>query len=65
MHMQKNTSSQKQRMSVDDFLEEYSITRCGFYAEKKSGRLRTIKDGRRTFVTRQDAEDWLQKQREN
>ena len=46
-------------MSVRGFCESVGIGRTRFYQEVKTGRLRVRKVGRRTIVTSDDAEDWL------
>jgi hypothetical protein len=46
-------------MSVRGFCEAVGIGRTRFYQEVKTGRLRVRKVGRRTIVTSDDAEDWL------
>jgi len=55
----------KQNYSVDAFMDAYSISRNTFYAEVKAGNLKIFKYNRRTFVTRESAEDWLKKVVEN
>lgn len=49
----------KQLLTITDFIEEYSISRSIFYFEVKKGALRATKLGHRTYIKRQDADDWL------
>jgi hypothetical protein len=46
-------------LSVRRFCESVGIGRTRFYHEVKAGRLRIRKVGRRTIVTADDAEEWL------
>lgn len=57
--------SQKQLMDIETFLEEYSLSRGSFYSHVKKKTLRITKDGARTFIARQDAEEWLQNLRKD
>lgn len=52
-------AEKKQLMTIEDFIEEYSISRTFFYYELKKGNLRITKIGRRTYIKRQHADDWL------
>jgi excisionase family DNA binding protein len=47
-------------MSIVEFCQSYGVHRTKAYEELKSGRLRGRKIGRRTIITEDDAEDWLQ-----
>jgi excisionase family DNA binding protein len=47
-------------MTVQDFLHNFSVGKTTFYREVEAGRLRIVKIGRSTRVTRLDAMDWLQ-----
>ena len=47
-------------MSISEFSERYGPGRTTIYEEIKLGRLRARKCGKRTFITEDDAEDWLQ-----
>jgi hypothetical protein len=47
-------------MSVAQFCQDYDIGRTKAYEEIGSGRLRARKNGKRTVITADDAEDWLQ-----
>ncbi len=51
----------KELMDVDTFLEIYGITRSMYFSHKKKGLLKTVSIGRRTFVKRTHAEEWLMK----
>jgi excisionase family DNA binding protein len=46
-------------MSIAEFSERYGPGLTTIYEEIKLGRLRAHKCGRRTFITEDDAEDWL------
>jgi excisionase family DNA binding protein len=46
-------------MSIAEFSDRYGPGRTTVYEEIKSGRLRARKCGKRTFITEDDAEDWL------
>lgn len=48
---------------VNDFCKRYAISRSEFYREIKANRLRIMKRGCRTYVTRHDAEAWLESHR--
>lgn len=48
-------------LSIALFCERYGVGRTTAYEEIKSGRLRGRKIGRRTIITEDDAEDWLQR----
>lgn len=45
--------------TVAQFCHRYQIGRTRFYEEVNSGRLPLRKLGRKTLVTRTDAENWL------
>lgn len=47
-------------MSIDDFGDSYEPGRTKTFEEIKTGRLRAKKIGRRTIITEDDAEAWLQ-----
>lgn len=51
-------------MKVADFLDRFGIGRTTFYREVGQGRLRVVKIGRATRVTRTDASAWLDKLRD-
>jgi excisionase family DNA binding protein len=46
--------------SIEEFCRRYGLGRTKVYEEIKLGRLRARKIGRRTIVTQDDAENWLQ-----
>lgn len=48
----------KELLTVEDFLERYSIGRTTFYREVAAGRLRLRKMGSASRVAREDAEAW-------
>lgn len=48
-----------QLMTVREFLAAFRISRSSFYREINAGRLRVVKLGRATLVTRDDAEHWM------
>jgi len=47
-------------MSVAQFCQVYNVGRTKAYEEIGSGRLRARKNGKRTIIIEDDAEDWLQ-----
>ena len=47
-------------MSIRQFSQRYGPGRTKVYEELKAGRLRARKNGKRTIITEDDAEDWLQ-----
>jgi hypothetical protein len=47
-------------MSIARFSEDYAIGRTKAYEELKSGRLRGRKIGKRTIISQDDADTWLQ-----
>jgi hypothetical protein len=51
--------ARQRAMSLAEFCERYSIGRTKAYEELYSGRLRGRKNGRRTIIAEDDAEDWL------
>jgi hypothetical protein len=46
-------------MSMFEFCRAYGLGRTTAYKEVKSGRRRALKAGRRTIISREDAESWL------
>ena len=44
---------------VSEFCQRYAISRTAFYREVWAQRLHIIKRGRRTLVTKLDADTWL------
>jgi len=55
---------EKEVYRVNDFCERFAISRTAFYREVRGNRLRIMKRGCRTYVTRRDAEDWIESQRQ-
>ena len=53
--------ARQRAMSIAEFCQRYGPGRTTAYEEIKSGRLRGRKIGRRTIITEDDAEDWLQR----
>jgi hypothetical protein len=51
--------ARQRAMSIDGFCNSYGIGRTKAYEEINAGRLRARKAGRRTIITADDAEDWL------
>jgi hypothetical protein len=52
--------ARQRAMSIAEFCEQYGPGRTSAYEEIKSGRLRARKIGKRTVITTDDAEEWLQ-----
>jgi excisionase family DNA binding protein len=50
--------SEKRAFTVKELCDQYGISRTTFYQERKQGRLRTVKVGRRTLVLVDDASAW-------
>lgn len=50
---------------VLEFCELYKISRTSLYKEVNERRLRLIKRGRRTLISRQEAERWLMSLHQN
>ena len=53
--------ARQRAMSIDGFCQRYEIGRTTAYAEIREGRLRARKCRKRTIVTEDDADDWLQR----
>lgn len=51
----------KEMMDVKSFLDIYGITRSSYFKQVEKGNLKITRDGRRTFIKRRDAEEWLAK----
>ncbi|MGB4108044.1 MAG: DNA-binding protein [Alphaproteobacteria bacterium] len=51
--------SEIQAYDIESFSKAFSIGRTKIYAEILSGRLKKLKVGRRTIITKQAAEAWL------
>lgn len=47
-------------LTVKEFCQQYGIGQTQFYEEVKEGRLPVRKVGRKSLITRDDAETWLQ-----
>ena len=47
--------------SIEQFRRCFGVGRTKIYEEIKSGRLPARKIGRRTIITKDDADDWLQR----
>ena len=45
---------------VKDFCQRYAISRTSLYREILAERLHPIKRGRRTLITRTEAEQWVE-----
>ena len=58
---EKQRRSRQRAMSIAAFCERYGPGRTKAYEEIRSGRLRARKMGKRTIITEDDAEDWLQR----
>ena len=51
----------KEMMDVKSFLDIYGITQSSYFKQVEKGNLKITRDGRRTFIKRRDAEEWLGK----
>lgn len=51
--------SNKRLLTIHDFINEYGPSRTITYALIGSGELKAIKLGKRTYITREAAEDWV------
>jgi len=49
----------KEMMDIKSFLEIYGITRSNYFIQVKKGALKVSREGRRTYIKRRDAEEWL------
>jgi excisionase family DNA binding protein len=52
--------ARQRAMSIGEFCQRYGVGRTTVYEEIKSGRLRGRKIGKRTVITDDDAEYWLE-----
>jgi hypothetical protein len=48
----------KELMSIEEFMDTFSMTRSATYKDIKIGKLMVKKRGRRTYVTREAAQEW-------
>lgn len=51
---------EKLAFSIAEFCRRFGVGRTKVYEEVRQGRLRARKIGRRTIITKDDADDWLQ-----
>jgi hypothetical protein len=51
---------EKEVYRVLEFCQRYAISKASFYRETAANRLRIIKRGRTTLVTRSEAERWFE-----
>ena len=51
--------ARQRAMSLAQFCQSYGVGRTTAYAEIKQGRLRARKCGKRTIITEDDGDDWL------
>ena len=58
---EKQRRARQGAMSLARFSEDYAIGRTKAYEELRSGRLRARKIGKRTIISHDDAEAWLQR----
>ena len=54
-------SAAPRAFSVEQFCQRFGIGRTSVYQEIRLGRLRARKIGRRTIITEDDGEAWLQR----
>jgi excisionase family DNA binding protein len=52
--------ARQRAMSIAEFCQRYGVGRTTAYGEINSGRLRARKIGKRTVITDDDAEHWLE-----
>ncbi|OUC14996.1 MAG: hypothetical protein B0A82_09245 [Alkalinema sp. CACIAM 70d] len=57
--MNDQEKSNKRLLSIDDFIKEYGPSRTIAYGLIGSGELKAVKLGKRTYITRDAAEDWI------
>ena len=63
--MNTDKALEKRNYRVHEFIAAYGIGRTIFYREVKEGRLRIIKVGSITLVSKEDAEAWLNLHKES
>lgn len=51
----------KELMSIDQFLDIYGISRSRIFTEMKKGRLKRTRLGGNVYIKRVDADAWLEK----
>jgi hypothetical protein len=51
--------SEKELLSIEEFMDKYSQTRTTTYSQIKKGKLLARKIGNRTFIRKTDAEMWV------
>ena len=61
LEVERQRRALQRAMSIDEFCQRYRIGRTTTYTEIKEGRLRARKCGKRTIITDDDSEDWLQR----
>ena len=59
--VQQLSESRQRAFSIEEFCRRFGVGRTKVYEELKLGRLRARKIGRRTIITADDAEGWLQR----
>lgn len=55
---------EKEVYRVNDFCSCFAISRSAFYREVRANRLQVMRRGSRTYVTRRDANAWIENQRQ-
>ena len=55
----KGTMMEKEAFHVNEFCQRYAISRTSLYKEVLENRLSLIKRGRRTLISRTEAERWF------
>jgi hypothetical protein len=58
---ERSRRAHQRAMSLVEFCHRYGPGRTKAYEQIKLGRLRARKIGKRTIITEDDAEDWLQR----
>lgn len=51
--------TEKELLSIEEFMDIYSIKRNATYSQIKKGKLLTRKVGSRTYIRRVDANAWM------
>ncbi len=52
--------TERELLPIPEFGSKYAISRTQIYREIKAGRLRLTKRGARSFICREDAQNWLE-----